>query len=165
MFRPAKPIDERGIQEHYYTMNRGDIVSRFFHEKKSFVHDQIDTTFEIDYINDLTIVATIGELGFEKIIAVGEYFRNSIINMAEIAFSVSREYQHMGIAKILQRKLAKAAMDNGIKGLVAYTSPENRGMKKLFHNLPYKIRQEKDDDMIILSCLFSEPRDKEDEKE
>jgi acyl-CoA hydrolase/GNAT superfamily N-acetyltransferase len=165
MFRPAKPIDERGIQEHYYTMNRGDIVSRFFHEKKSFVHDQIDTTFEIDYINDLTIVATIGEIGFEKIIAVGEYFRNSIINMAEIAFSVSREYQHMGIAKILQRKLAKAAMDNGIKGLVAYTSPENRGMKKLFHNLPYKIRQEKDDDMIILSCLFSEPRDKEDEKE
>ncbi|NOX33389.1 MAG: GNAT family N-acetyltransferase [Deltaproteobacteria bacterium] len=162
MFRPAKPIDERSIQEHYYSMNRGDIVSRFFHEKKSFVHDQIDTTFEIDYINDLTIVATIGELGFEKIIAVGEYFRNSIINMAEIAFSVSREYQGMGIAQILQRKLARAAMDNGIKGLVAYTSPENKGMKKLFHKLPYKIKSEKDDDMIILNCLFSEP--KEDKK-
>ena len=161
MFRPAKPIDERGIQEHYYTMNRGDIVSRFFHEKKSFVHDQIDTTFEIDYINDLTVVATIGELGFEKIIAVGEYFRNSIINMAEIAFSVSREYQGMGIAQVLQKKLARAAMDNGIKGLVAYTSPENKGMKKLFHKLPYKINSEKDDDMIILSCLFSEPKENE----
>ncbi|RLC03922.1 MAG: acetyl-CoA hydrolase [Deltaproteobacteria bacterium] len=157
MFRPAKPIDERGIQEHYYTMNRGDIVSRFFHEKKSFVHDQIDTTFEIDYINDLTIVATIGELGFEKIIAVGEYFRNSIINMAEIAFSVSREYQGMGIAQILQRKLARAAIDNEIKGLIAYTSPENKGMIKLFHKLPYTIKSEKEDDMIILNCLFSEP--------
>ncbi len=157
MFRPAKPIDERSIQEHYYTMNRGDIVSRFFHEKKSFVHDQIDTTFEIDYINDLTIVATIGELGFEKIVAVGEYFRNSIINMAEIAFSVSREYQGMGIAKILQSKLARAAIDNGIKGLVAYTAPENTGMKKLFHNLPYKIKTEREDEMIVLSCLFSEP--------
>ena len=31
-FRPAKPVDQRSIQEHYYTMNRGDIVSRFFHE-------------------------------------------------------------------------------------------------------------------------------------
>lgn len=161
-FRPAKPVDERVIQEHYYSMNRGDIVSRFFHEKKSFVHDQIDTTFEIDYINDLTIVATIGELGFEKIIAVGEYFKNSIINMAEIAFSVTREYQAMGIAQILQKKLAGAAMDNGIKGLVAYTSPENKGMKKLFHKLPYKISAEKDDDMVILSCLFDQPR--EDEK-
>jgi len=161
MFRPAKPVDERSIQEHYYTMNRGDIVSRFFHEKKSFVHDQIDTTFEIDYINDLTIVATIGELGFEKIIAVGEYFKNSIINMAEIAFSVSREYQGMGIAQILQKKLLRAALDNDIKGLVAYTSPENRGMKKLFHKLPYKIKIEKDEDMIILSCLFSEPKEDE----
>jgi len=159
MFRPARPMDERSIQEHYYTMNRGDIVSRFFHEKKSFVHDQIDTTYEIDYINDLTIVATIGELGFEKIIAVGEYFRNSIINMAEIAFSVSKEYQGMGVAQILQRKLARAAKDNGIKGLVAYTSPENRGMKKLFNKLPYQIKSEKDDDMLILSCHFSEPKE------
>ncbi|MBU3953761.1 MAG: GNAT family N-acetyltransferase, partial [Proteobacteria bacterium] len=135
-FRPAKPVDQRGIQEHYYTMNRGDIVSRFFHEKKSFVHDQIETTYEIDYINDLTIVATTGELGFEKIIAVGEYFRNTIINMAEVAFSVSREYQGMGIAQILQEKLASAAKDNGIKGLIAYTSPQNKGMIRLFNKLP-----------------------------
>jgi acyl-CoA hydrolase/RimJ/RimL family protein N-acetyltransferase len=160
-FRPAKPVDQRGVQEHYYTMNRGDIVSRFFHEKKSFVHDQIETTYEIDYVNDLTIVATIGELGFEKIIAVGEYFRNTIINMAEIAFSVSREYQSMGIAQILQAKLAMAAKDNGIKGLIAYTSPQNKGMIRLFNKLPYSISSEKDDDMIILNCLFAEPADKE----
>lgn len=159
MFRPARPMDERSVQEHYYSMNRGDIVSRFFHEKKSFVHDQIDTTYEIDYINDLTIVATIGELGFEKIIAVGEYFRNSIINMAEVAFSVSRDFQGMGIAKILQRKLAQAAKDNGIKGLVAYTSPENRRMIGLFKKLPYKIHSERDDEMIILNCRFDDPAD------
>jgi RimJ/RimL family protein N-acetyltransferase len=159
-FRPARTVDERSIQEHYYTMNRGDIVSRFFHEKKSFVHAQIETTYEIDYINDLTIVATIGELGFEKIIAVGEYFRNPIVNMAEIAFSVTHEYQGMGIAKILQEKLAVAAKDNGIKGLIAYTSPQNKGMIRLFNNLPYKIKSEKDDDMIILNCLFSDPKQK-----
>lgn len=160
-FRPAKPVDQRSVQEHYYTMNRGDIVSRFFHEKKSFVHDQIETTYEIDYVNDLTIVATIGEMGFEKIIAVGEYFRNTIINMAEIAFSVSREYQGMGIAQILQAKLAMAAKDNGIKGLIAYTSPQNKGMIRLFNKLPYSISSEKDDDMIILNCLFTEPADKD----
>jgi acyl-CoA hydrolase/RimJ/RimL family protein N-acetyltransferase len=160
-FRPAKPVDQRGVQEHYYTMNRGDIVSRFFHEKKSFVHDQIETTYEIDYVNDLTIVATTGELGFEKIIAVGEYFRNTIINMAEIAFSVSREYQSMGIAQILQEKLATAAKDNGIKGLIAYTSPQNKGMIRLFNKLPYGISSEKDEDMIILNCLFEEPVDKD----
>ncbi len=160
-FRPAKPVDEKSVQDHYYTMNRRDIVSRFFHEKKSFVHDQIETTYEIDYINDLTIVATIGEIGFEKIIAVGEYFRNTIINMAEVAYSVSKEYQGMGIANILQEKLARAAMDNDIKGLIAYTSPQNKNMIRLFNKLPYKVKSEKDEDMLILNCVFSEPMDKE----
>ncbi len=159
MFRPAKPVDERSIQEHYYTMSRWDIVSRFFYEKKSFVHDQIDTTFEIDYVNNLTIVATMGELGFEKIIAVGEYFRDPSDNMAEIAFSVSREYQDMGIANIIQKKLVKAAIDNKIKGFIAYTSSENRGMIKLFHKLQYKIKSRREDDMTVLSCLFSEPKE------
>lgn len=162
-FRPAKPVDERFIQEHYYTMNRGDIVSRFFHEKKSFAYDQIETTYEIDYINDLTIVATIGELGFEKIIAVGEYFRNTIINMAEVAYSVSKEYQSMGIADILQKKLTQAAIDNGIKGLIAYTSPHNKGMISLFHKLPYKVTTERNDDMLILSCVFNDPKDDNDD--
>ena len=50
---------------------------------------------------------------------------------------------------------------SGIKGLIAYTSPQNKGMIRLFNKLPYSISSEKDDDMIILNCLFSEPADKE----
>jgi len=159
--RPAKTVDERRIQEHYYTMNRKDVISRFFHEKTSFVHDQIETTFQIDYINDLTIVAIVGEVGFGKIIAVGEYLRNPVVNMAEIAFSVSKEWQGKGIAALLQAKLAEAAKLNGIKGLIAYTSPQNRGMIRLFSTLPYQVNSEYEDDMLILSCLFSAPKEKE----
>ncbi len=162
--RPAKPVDERRIQEHYYGMNREDIVSRFFHEKRSFVHDQIDSAFEIDYVNDLTLVATIGEVGFGRVIGVGEYLRNPIVNMAEIAFSVSREFQGYGIAKLLELKLAEAAKANGIKGLIAYTSPGNKGMIRLFNKLPYKVKSEYEDDMLILNCLFSEPVEDDESK-
>ncbi|MFH2061022.1 MAG: GNAT family N-acetyltransferase [Pseudomonadota bacterium] len=160
MFRPSKPVDIRAIQEHYYTMARPDIISRFFHEKKSFARDQIDTTVEIDYINDLAIIATIGEMGFEKIIAVGEYFKNPVINIAEIAFSVSHEYQGMGIAGILLSILADAAKENDIDGLVAYTSQKNKAMRNLFDKLPYQVTLEKDPedkDIIILKSLFSNP--------
>lgn len=156
-FRPSRPVDERSIQEHYYRMDRKDVVSRFFHEKTSFVHDQINTTFEIDYVNDLTIVAAVGEMGFEKIIAVGEYLKNPAQNMAEIAFSVSKEWQGAGIAKVLLGKLAEAAQNNGIKGLIAYTSPSNKGMIQLFYKLSYKASKIYEDDMLIMSCLFSEP--------
>ena len=108
-------------------------------------------------------MATIGELGFEKIIAVGEYFRNTIINMAEVAYSVSKEYQGMGIANVLQKKLNQAAIDNGIKGLIAYTATHNKGMISLFHKLPYKITTEKEEGMLILSCLFNEPKADDDD--
>lgn len=158
--RPARPTDERSIQEHYYNMDRNDVISRFFHEKTSFVHDQIDATFEIDYVNDLTIVAAVGEMGFEKIVAVAEYLRNPVLNMAEVAYSVSKGWQGTGIARALQDKLAEAAQTNGIKGLIAYTSPTNKGMIQLFHKLPYKVSKAYEDDMLIMSCVFSEPVEK-----
>jgi len=61
--RPAKPVDERRIQEHFYNLDKTDIVSRFFHEKTSFVRDEAQGVSQIDYIKDLTIVALVGEFG------------------------------------------------------------------------------------------------------
>jgi acyl-CoA hydrolase len=60
--RPTKPVDERRIQEHFYNLEREDVVARFFHEKTSFVHDEIKGVSLIDYIKDLTVVAVVGEM-------------------------------------------------------------------------------------------------------
>jgi hypothetical protein len=69
----------------------------------------------------------------------------------------------MGIADILQKKLIQAAIDNGIKGVIAYTSPQNKAMINLFHKQPYKVTTEKNEDMLILSCVFSEPKSDDDD--
>jgi ribosomal protein S18 acetylase RimI-like enzyme len=79
--------------------------------------------------------------------------------MAEVAFSISREFQGKGLGKILINKLAEAARENGIAGLMAYTSPENQGMVQLFKTLPYKVKTAFDEDMIVLHCRFDEPTD------
>ena len=73
---------------------------------------------------------------------------------AEIAFSISRPYQKKGLGKILLNKLAHAARDNGIRGFMAYTSTQNRGMIKLFRMLPYKVDSFFDGDMLQLRCRF-----------
>ena len=152
--RAVKRVDERRMQEHYYNMNKEDVVSRFFHEKTSFVHDDIDYTFEIDYKTNLTVVAVYGELGFGKVIAVGEYMLNQSINMAEVAFSTLTDWQGKGISKLIMVKLAEAARENGIKGLVAYTSPSNKNMISLFNTLSYEVKTSFDEDMLCLSCEF-----------
>jgi GNAT superfamily N-acetyltransferase len=155
--RPAKPVDERRIQEHLYNLDQDDVVARFFHDKTSFVHDEVEGVSLIDYIKDLTIVAVVGEFGFGTVIGIGEYLLDPATHEAEIAFSISKPYQRKGLGKVLLNKLAFAARENGISGLFAYTSPQNRGMIKLFKMLPYKVDSFFDGDMLKLSCKFDQP--------
>ena len=157
VFRPAKPVDERRIQEHFYSLNKDDVVARFFHEKHSFFKDEFADILHIDYINDMSILAVVGEVGFGRVIGLGEYLLVPSTNMAEVAFSVSREYQSKKIGKILLLKLAQAALENGISGLFAITSPSNLGMIHLFKTLPYKVKSVFEDNMVVLSCRFDEP--------
>jgi len=156
--RPAKPVDERRIQEHFYNLDKDDVVLRFFHSKHSFVHDEVEGISQIDYINDLTMLAVVGEIGFGRVIAIGECLLDKSRNMAEIAFSVSSGYQGRGIGKVLLKKLSDAAQENGIPGLFAYTSSTNKAMIRLFQSLPYKINTVVENDLLFLSCRFDELR-------
>ncbi len=158
-FRPVKVTDERSIQEHYYGLEKNDVVARFFQERKSFAARQMEKTFIIDYHNDLTIVAVIGQPGFERILAVGEYYRNPENNMAEIAFSVVRDWQNRGLCSVVIRKLAEAAKGNGIAGLTAYTSRGNQAMINLFNTLEYQVERSIEEDMVHLQAFFN--REKE----
>jgi len=154
--RPVKPVDERRIQEHFYSLDKDDVIARFFHEKTSFLKEEIEGVSQIDYIKDLTVVALVGEFGFGRVVGIGEYLIDPATNFAEIAFSISRDYQKKGLGKILLKKLAAAARQNDISGLIAFTSPQNRGMIKLFNHLPYKVKTFFETDMLTLKCKFDE---------
>jgi acyl-CoA hydrolase/GNAT superfamily N-acetyltransferase len=155
--RPVKPVDERRIQEHFYNLDKDDVVARFFHEKTTFLKEEVEGVSQIDYVKDLTMVVIVGEFGFGRVVGIGEYLIDPATNVAEVAFSISKEYQKKGMGKILIKKLASAAMQNDISGLVAYTSPNTRGMIKLFNQLSYKVSTFFDGDMLTLSCKFDEP--------
>jgi acyl-CoA hydrolase len=155
-FRPVKLTDQRPIQEHYYGLDKSDVTSRFFHEKTSFVSKQIERTFIIDYSKDLTIVAVEGEPGFERMLAVGEYYSNPETNLAEIAFSVEKSWQGRGLSSIVIRKLAEAAKGSNIIGFTAYTSKGNKRMIKLFHSLDYEVKISGKGEMVHLKALFKD---------
>jgi len=154
--RPAKPVDERRIQEHFYNQDKNDIYSRFFQARTRFVRDDLERMFQIDYIKNLTLVAVVGEFGFGKVVAVGEYLLCPAKNIAEIAFSVSKNWQGKGLGKLLMRKLCESARENGISGLIAYTMPRNKGMIKLFKSLPYNVSTVHDGEVVELTCIFNE---------
>jgi RimJ/RimL family protein N-acetyltransferase len=154
--RPAKPVDERRIQEHYYGLDKNDIFSRFMHEKTSFSRADVETRSQIDYIHDLTLLAVVGEFGFGRVVAVGECMLIEKSNIAEVAFSVNAKYQNKGVARRILRKLADSARERGISGLMAYTTPSNQAMIRLFKTLPYKVKSSFDGEGVVLTCRFDE---------
>jgi len=156
--RPAKPIDERRIQEHFYTLDKNDVISRFFHEKTSFLRKEMQGISQIDYVNNLTLLAVVGEFGFGRVVAVGEYLIEESKNLAEVAFSVSKAWQGKKLGKILLHKLAEAAKKNGISGLIAFTNHDNKGMIRLFETLPYQINKKFEEDVLVLTCRFDQPK-------
>ena len=158
--RPAKPVDERRIQEHYYNLDRKDVFLRFFHEKTSFGRTEVEEKSQVDYVKDMTMIGVVGESGFDRVIAVGEYLLLTEQNMAEVAFSVSKDFQGKGLGKIFLRKLAHVAREHGIAGLMAFTSPHNKAMVALFNTLPYKVKTTYDGETLSLSCRFDELRDR-----
>jgi acyl-CoA hydrolase/RimJ/RimL family protein N-acetyltransferase len=158
LFRPARPTDERQIQEHFYELDRQDVLRRFLHERTSFVSHELSNVYQVDYIHNMTIVAVIGDPGFEKIIAVGCYFLDPANNMAEVAYSVDKQWRGKGISTIIQDKLVQTAREKGISGVVAYTIPGNKGMIRLFGKLPYKVRSSYDGEVLKLSAAFDEPK-------
>jgi len=154
--RPAKPVDERRIQEHYYSLPKEDILSRFFCQKTIFARAEMESRSHVDYVNDLTLVAVVGEFGFGRVVAVAESMKLPDQNLAEVAFSVSEEYQGKGLGRFFLKKLAAVARENGIGGLMAYTFPSNKAMINLFKTLPYKVNTQYEDGDLILSCRFNE---------
>jgi acyl-CoA hydrolase/GNAT superfamily N-acetyltransferase len=157
IIRPAKAVDERRIQEHFYSLDKEDVISRFFHEKDRFVTDEIENVSQVDYIKNLTLIATVGEFGFSKVVGIGEYQLDESTNIAEVALSISKSFQGMGLGKQLIKKLGEAARENDIAGLMAYTSPKNESMIRLFKALPYKVRTTLQEGTVVLSCRFDDP--------
>jgi RimJ/RimL family protein N-acetyltransferase len=152
-FRPAKPTDGRLIQEHFYAMDEEDVQTRFFGIRTSFYREDMEDMFQVDYIKNLSIVAVIGEVGFEKVIGLGMYVLEEG-TVAEVAFSVSKEWQGKGIASVLLEKIIEAACETGITSLVAYMLTSNKAMINLFKKLPYKVETSIEEGTLMLRCNF-----------
>ena len=112
-----------------------------------------------DNIGGLKVRSPVAASGVRvgQVVGIGECLLDPASNIAEVAFSISKPFQNKGLGRMLLGKLAFAARENGISGLMAYTSAQNRGMIKLFKSLPYKVDSFFDGEMLKLHCRFYQP--------
>jgi GNAT superfamily N-acetyltransferase len=157
LFRPIKPTDERALQEFFYSLPDEDIYYRFLSSMKVFPHRDTQAMANIDYENEMTMVGVVGDIGSEKIIAVGRYILDSESNFAEVDFAVRSEMQHKGVGTFLVRYLTEIARSKGVTGFMAYVLAANRKMLKVFRKTGYVIHRSLDSGVYEIQFRFDEP--------
>ena len=131
--RPIKPTDEVLLQDFFYSHSEEAIYRRYFHSVHAMPHSKAQALVNVDYKNSMAFVATIGDIGFEKIIGVARYaVDKSNPDMVEVAYIVHEDYQKKGLGTLLQQKLEQYAEKMGFKGVVGYLFQDNMAMLKTF---------------------------------
>jgi RimJ/RimL family protein N-acetyltransferase len=98
----------------------------------------------VDFSQTLPIVGLVGNTGEGHIIAEARFVRERNRPYAEVAFIVDEEYQGLGIATYLLKRLIQLARRQGVKGFTADVLATNKGMMKVFEKagLPIKAKLE-----------------------
>jgi RimJ/RimL family protein N-acetyltransferase len=145
LFRPVKPTDEPALTEMLYSLSSDSVRRRFFTHTTTFPHKDVQQLTNIDYENNLAIVATVpGPQGEHELVGIGQYFLDQQSMAAEVAFIVQDEWQDKGMGSVLMQNLARAAEQRGIRKFTATVLPENKAMLAVFQNSGYPVRTEFD---------------------
>ncbi len=138
IIRPLKVTDEKRLQDLCYSLNTRDRYMRYFSAVASFEHEKTQKEVAIDYLDQMSIGAFVGEIGTEEMVGNAVYYLDHKTNMAEIAFIVRGDWQKKGIASLLLSYLTIIARERNIRGFWGTTLNQNRAVinliKKVFYN-------------------------------
>jgi acyl-CoA hydrolase len=143
-FRPVKSSDEPALAEMLYSLSAQSVRTRYFTHTMTFPHKAVQKLANVDYMNDLAIVAVVPSPAGEQIVAIAQYFLDPKTELAEVAFLVQDEWQQKGMGTFLLAYLVRIARRRGVKRFYARVLPANRSMLAVFHNSGYRVNTEFD---------------------
>jgi acyl-CoA hydrolase len=143
-FRPVKPTDEPALTEMLYSLSEESVRTRYMTHTVVFPHRDIQRFTNIDYRQDIAIVAIIPHVSGEEIVALVQYFLDPKTRAAEVAFLVQDEWQQKGMGTFLLDYITQIAKQRGVKKFYAKVLPTNEPMLAVFHNSGYKVNTEFD---------------------
>lgn len=147
LFRPIKPTDDEALSEMLYSLSSDSVRRRFFTHTTAFPHRDVQKLTNIDYEQNLAIVAVVpGAAGDEQIIGIAQYFLDPKTMSAEVAFIVQDEWQDKGMGTRLMQNIARVAHQRGVKRFDAKVLPENKAMLAVFQNSGLPVKTEFDGD-------------------
>ena len=134
--RPIRSDDGPRLVAFHDHLSDRSCYLRFFSLHPHLTPKEVERFTHVDYEDRLALVAELDD----RLIGVGRYDRRPDSNVAEVAFVVADDYQHLGIASLLLDELVSAARDRGINEFVAETLHENRSMLDVFFHTGFDVK-------------------------
>ena len=153
--RPVKPTDEPMLHEMFYQFTQESVYQRFFTVKKYFPHKSLQSFCNIDYDQDMTLLATVREDVVTRVVGMAMYIRDAATGYADAAFMVSDAYQNRGIGTELARRLTDIALASGVRGYTADVLAANTRMIHVFDKLGFPVESQTEGDAMEVRIDFS----------
>jgi RimJ/RimL family protein N-acetyltransferase len=149
-FRAARPDDGPRIVRAFRGLERESVYTRFFSYRGEPTPRELAHLADIDFVNEVMLVATVARDGEEVVVGGGRYVAagEGAVRSAEVAFTVEEDYQGQGIASRLLRHLAAIARSHGFVRLEAFVLPANRPMLAVFERSGLAMTQRRDDGAV-----------------
>jgi len=128
--RAVRPDDKERIVTAFLALAPQSIYARFFHPKTELSEQELRQLTEIDFVNAVVLLATIGSQPEETVIGLGRYAASG--GSAEVAFVVADDYAGRGIGGRLLDHLTQVARENGIATFEADVLEDNAAMLAVF---------------------------------
>ena len=160
VLRPARLSDEEPLQDLFYRLSDDSTYRRFMAYKQVHPHSEMQKLVDLDYENNMALLAIqISDAG-EKIVAMARYDVDPATRLADIAFVVRDEWQGKGLGTIPLRRMSKIAKARGLAGFTADVLDTNKPMLMIFHKSGLEVRSERVNGTYKMTLLF----DAEDKK-
>jgi GNAT superfamily N-acetyltransferase len=127
--RPIRSDDARELDAFHHHLSSDSIYRRYFSVHPVLSDEEICHLTQVDYVDRLALVI---EEDNGELVAVGRYERYPETTVAEVAFVVRDDYQHLGLGHRLLAGLADAAWARGVTTFRADTLVTNRDMMSVF---------------------------------
>jgi acyl-CoA hydrolase/GNAT superfamily N-acetyltransferase len=153
-FRAIKPSDEESMRRLFYRLSDKMVYRRFFYPIRTMPHDAMQEYVNVDYGQEMSIVALAGEPGRGDIIAEARFAKEEQSAYGNLAFMVDEKYQGHGIATYLYKMLIRLAKERGLKGFTAEVLEINDEMMKVFGKADLLVNTQLQDGLYRLTIPF-----------
>jgi len=145
--RALRPSDRNALLLAAASASDRSLYRRFFGVRREFSDAEVAGFVDVDFKNQVALVAVSHESGHEVIVAGARYI---IVRpgTAEIAFMVVDEFQGRGIASTMLRHLAELARAAGLTAFIAEVMPDNSAMLRVLERSGLPLRRERDGDVV-----------------